>query len=257
MNLKLAATRPWFVFLAALLLATGLVCGCDRPEPASPPVPPPEPDLAQQLALGRSLQSSGDAASGKAGSGKVGIVELRETAVDDAMLQQFREDDDWVKTLILDAGQVHDEGAAAIARLPNLRHLRLRHSPLTDQALQELAGQSTLQILNLPQSDATAAGVGALARLPALRSLRLGGERLGPETAEAVASIATLRSVHLIGVPINDAGLKKIAALPKLRSLYVDDSRVTSDGWDWFFEHHRQVHVHVNQKHLDRDQEHP
>jgi len=158
-----------------------------------------------------------------------------------------------VDTLICDAGELSDVAVESIASLPNLRHLRLRHSPISDDGFQALAAIKTLWFLNLPHSRCTAKGIASLAVLPDLRNLRLGSDLLGADAAGSLSLLHSLRSVHLIGVPFNDEGLRLIAALPELESIYLDDSSVTEDGWQWLFENYPDLHVHVDQQHHDRD----
>ncbi|MCS7468250.1 hypothetical protein NZK35_16485 [Stieleria sp. ICT_E10.1] len=225
-----------------ITLLTSIGCR-DRSTPAElagqvEVTPAAEVDFAGQLARGRSGQSD--------------RIELSQTPIDDSQLKAFTSGDDWLEVLQLDAGVIGDEGIESIAALTQLWHLRLRNSPVTDRGLKTIARCPSIQILNLPHCDATADGVAELAALPDLRNLRLGGARLGSDTAASVAGIKSLRNVHLIGVPIDDQGLRQIASLPKLQSLYLDDSAVTQSGWDWLFETHPRLHVHVNQQHLDR-----
>ena len=173
--------------------------------------------------------------------------------VDDPLILSNLAEMDWLETLILDQGVVTDESMQAIAALPNLEHLRLRLSPISDEGLNSLTRCDKLWLLNLPHADCTVEGVAALANLPRLRQLRLGCPNLGNDVSRAIASITTLRIVHLIGVPVTDEGLKTLAAMPHLESLYLDDSAVTAAGWEWLFREHPHLHVHVNQRHLDRD----
>ena len=117
--------------------------------------------------------------------------------------------------------------------------------------------------LNLPHADCTSEGIAALAKLKRLRQLRIGSSRLGNEVSREIARIKSLRGIHLIGVGLTDDGLKvltgiperpeKELGLPNLESLYLDDSAVTSAGWEWLFKTHPQLHVHVDQQHHDRD----
>ncbi|QDV83216.1 hypothetical protein [Planctomycetes bacterium TBK1r] len=244
---RLASRQPerWVVPLVAVsLIALPASIGC-RDQSATP-VPAEqtgvaaaaEVDFASQLARGRSGHSD--------------RIALSHTPIDNKLLNAFTSGDDWLEVLQLDAGVIGDEGIESIAALPQLWHLRLRNSPVTDRGLKTIARCASIQILNLPHCDATASGVAELAALPDLRNLRLGGARLGSDTAASVAGLKSLRNVHLIGVPIDDQGLRQIASLPKLQSLYLDDSAVTQSGWDWLFETHPRLHVHVNQQHLDR-----
>jgi hypothetical protein len=216
------------------------VAGCgEGDDPTKELAPESEATIAQQITLGR--------------AGQLDRIELLETGADDAMLEMLTAEDDWLDALVLDEGVISDRGVDAIARLPNLFHLRLRNSPISDQGLERLSACESIQILNLPQCQATADGIASLAVLPDLRNLRLGGNQLTSATAKSIAMIKSLRNVHLISVPIDDEGLRQIASLPKLQSLYLDDSDVTSAGWDWLFEKHPDLHLHVNQQHVDRD----
>ncbi len=162
-------------------------------------------------------------------------------------------DDAALETLICDAGIVTDRGVERIAKISKLQHLRLRFSPVSDAGMRSIAKCQSLWFLNLPHAKCTADGVADLAALPELRSLRLGSPALGPDAAAAIAKITSLRSVHLINVPIDDVGLKQIAGLPELESLYLDGSAVSDAGWEWLFDNHADLHVHVDQGHHDYD----
>lgn len=202
-----------------------------------------QPGFDEQLELGR--------------GGQADRIELA-SPIDESNLQSLSPEDDWIEVLILDEGVVTEHGIESITQLPSLTHLRLRQSPIGDVGFSVIANCQSLQILNLPQCDASATGIAALAKLPGLRNLRLGGVNLSDggsaeSVAEAIAKLQTLRHLHLIGVPIDDQGLRRIASLPKLGSLYLDDSDVTEAGWDWLFESHPRLHVHVNQEHHDRE----
>ena len=140
-----------------------------------------------------------------------------------------------------------------IAKLPKLRHLRLRLSPIGDVGFQELSSCEALWFLNLPHAACTSEGVASLKSLTKLRQLRLGSKNLDNQVANALTQIRSLRGIHLIGVPITDEGLKKIAVMPYLESLYLDDSAVTEAGWAWLFREHPHLHVHIDQYHHDRD----
>ncbi|MCM2371663.1 leucine-rich repeat domain-containing protein [Aporhodopirellula aestuarii] len=156
-------------------------------------------------------------------------------------------------TVLIDQGVVTDQGLAVIAQLPDLEHLRLRLSPITDEGIRSLAGCDKLWLLNLPHCRVSSAGIRSLKKLPKLKQLRLGSPNLNNECCRAIAELTTLRGLHLIGVPVTDEGIKVLTTLPRLESLYLDDSAITESGWSWLFRNHPQLHVHVNQKHHDRD----
>ncbi|MBB3204683.1 hypothetical protein FHS27_000447 [Rhodopirellula rubra] len=156
-------------------------------------------------------------------------------------------------TVLIDQGVVTDKGLDVISQLPDLEHLRLRLSPITDNGIASLAACNKLWLLNLPHCRVSTEGIRKLKKLPKLKQLRLGSPNLSNECCRAIAELTTLRGLHLIGVPVTDEGLKVLTTLPRLESLYLDDPAITDIGWMWLFRNHPQLHVHVNQKHHDHD----
>lgn len=154
-------------------------------------------------------------------------------------------DDHW-----LDDGQWLD----VFAQLPALEHLRLRRSPLTDEAIRRLCeGCQNLKILNLPQAQITAQGIRHLVKLPNLVQLRIGGKRIDDQAAEALADLPQLKSLHLIGPQITADGLLSLADCPRLASLYIDDCPLPDSAWQKLFAEKPNLHVHIDQMHHDRD----
>lgn len=241
-----------FVVAMSCTLLLLIIPACRQNQPHGDESVDPPVSLETQFARGRSGAGSGRVQSDQP-------VTDSEFALLTAGSDQERSDpgdEAWLTELVLDAGSLGDESCLAISKFPKLRHLRLRHCDISDEGLEDLASCESLQILNLPHSEITASGLDALQSLPDLRMLRLGGGRLTEATATALEKLGSLRQLHLIGVPIDDEGLRKLASLPKLQSLYLDDSAVTEAGWDWLFETHPSLHVHVNAEHLDRDPNH-
>jgi hypothetical protein len=180
------------------------------------------------------------------------ILQVSDYPVTDDLVSELS-DLEWIETVILDQGILTDESMATLAGLPNLQHLRLRLSPITDEGLAAISKCQSLGHLNLPHAECTAAGVAHLQNLPRLRQLRLGSARLGDDVTDQIAKIKGLRGIHLIGVPVTDQGLERLATMPHLESLYLDDAAVTEAGWERLFREHPNLHVHINQKHHDRD----
>ena len=163
-----------------------------------------------------------------------------------------------IDAVLIDQGKITDEGLATLAELPDLEHIRLRLSPISDNGIKLLAGCDELWLVNLPHSELTNEGLRLLASFPKLKQLRLGSKRLTNDCCREIAELVNLRGLHLIGIPVTDDGVKILAELPHLESLYLDDSAVTESGWQWVFRNHPELHVHVDQSHLDRDpQAHP
>lgn len=178
-------------------------------------------------------------------------IELRKTLVTDEELAKFR-DLDGLTVLILDEGLITDAGLKEIATLPNLTRLQLRHSPITDAGIEEIVNLKELRFINLPQANLTPVGIGLLHNFEKLRQLRLGGDNI-TDLSDSISSLTGLRSLHLINIPISDSGLKKLAAMPALESLYLDNAKISDEGWEWVFDNHPELHIHINQRHHDRD----
>lgn len=166
-----------------------------------------------------------------------------------------------LQVLLLDHldNAIGDEDCQSLARLHELVHLRIRGGHIGDEGLAHLAALPKLKILNLPQSRVTDRGLEALASATRLAQLRLGSRQITDEGLESLAEFPALQQLHLIDAPITDEGLETIATLPKLESLYLDGSRVTDAGLDRLFRARPDLHVHLNQRHHDRDpnRDHP
>ncbi|MCC6509777.1 MAG: hypothetical protein IT423_11755 [Pirellulaceae bacterium] len=160
-----------------------------------------------------------------------------------------------LRALILDAGVMRDQDIQCLTSLSTLEHLRLRNSPLTDQALKDMAnGQlDELRILNLPQAKLTADGLRELARLPRLRNLRIGGRSIDDAAIVALAKCPALSSLHLIQPGITDQSLETLAGMAELSSLYIDDCPLSDAAWEKLFAARPKMHVHIDQSHHDLD----
>ncbi len=172
--------------------------------------------------------------------------------VSDAMIPKIADFTE-LETVIFDKGTLTDRSMSVLAALPNLQHIRLRLSRITDEGLKELAKCRSLWYINLPHSNCTSKGIAELAAIPQLRQLRIASPQLGNSVAKELAKLKTLRGIHLIDVPITNEGLEQIVSLPILESLYLDNSEVDEKGWRWLYSEHPELHVHVDQAHLDYD----
>jgi len=207
-------------------------------------VPPPEPgpsaaeQFEEQLA---SLLKSNES-----------VVRIDAFTIDDAMLQKLTSLDR-LNTIQVEADSVSLDTIVAIAKMPKLEQLHIRKAAINDEMFAALAESSTIWLLNFPNAKVSPAGIECLAKMPSLRQLRLGINDGDNRHGRAVATLSGLRAVHLIRVAVTDEGLHSLVKMPYLESLYLDDSSITDAGWTWLIEKSPQLHVHVNQKHHDRD----
>jgi hypothetical protein len=160
-----------------------------------------------------------------------------------------------LQVLLLDhAGNaISDAGCQALARAEGLVHLRIRGGDIGDAGLAHLARLPRLKVLNLPQCRCTDRGIASLAALPRLESLRLGSPYATDVGMESLEKFPALRQLHFIDLALTDAALPHLAALPRLESLYLDGGRFTEEGLARLQASRPDLHLHINQQHLDRD----
>jgi hypothetical protein len=158
-----------------------------------------------------------------------------------------------LKILRIDAGSLPPQAGEILASMPHLEQLHFRNVSLDDATLEAIAKSQTIWLLNISGAKLSPDAIGRLADMPKLRQLRLAMENGGNRYTQAIANIKKLRALHLIGFGVNNQGLKLLADLPNLESLYIDDSHINDEGWQWLFENRPHLHVHIDQKHHDRD----
>lgn len=229
--------------LAVLLFAICSACGCAR-EPAQ--FPSAELPLDEQIAAVRSGRS--DRVSCALASLDSDIDGGRRQLDGLAALSTLR-----VLQLDHSDNRISPTDAARLLKLPELEHIRLRGVAVDDATIAGIPTTSKLRIINLPNADLTDAGFACLQRLPKLEQLRLRSPRVSATGLQALKTFPSLLRLHLIDVPVTDAGLRIFQELPKLQSLYLDGATVSDLGYDALFAARPDLHVHLNQRHHDRD----
>jgi hypothetical protein len=70
---------------------------------------------------------------------------------------------------------------------------------------------------------------------------------------KTIRELPALKRLHLIDIPISDKGLAELTAIEQLESLYIDGGDFSDAALDELFRARPGLHVHLNQKHHDRD----
>jgi hypothetical protein len=203
-----------------------------------------EPDLAAQAAAVR--------------AGDWDQIQIEHTAFSDQEFARLAGLEN-LRTLLIDdrTAYLSPLAAAAFENLPHLEHLRFRGG-LNDAALAKIVHARSLRILNLPHAEFTDAALSQLKELPDLEQLRFGSPNVTDAGMKTIAAFPALKRLHLINVPITDAGLAELAGIQQLESLYIDGSNVSDAAFEDLFRRRPDLHVHLNQRHHDRDpQAHP
>ena len=126
-------------------------------------------------------------------------------------------------------------GAREIARLVNLRSLKLYLVNIDDTAFAELRTLTKLEALDLTHTRITDAGLSVLVNMPQLRTLELdrfsfATQQLTDACLPVVCQLQKLERLSLSG-EISDEGLKLVARLPNLKSLWLlNANKITGEG---------------------------
>ena len=230
------ATLTAIVGLAALALLA--LTGCadsDTPTPNKVVTLQPASDV-----IGKALTNH-----------DVTTIHIDQKPATDADLEPLR-DNRIITNLLLDESEVTDEGVRVISTMPNLVHLRIR-SKLTDACIDDLLNLPALQFLKLPFADFTDEGLERLAKHPRIQLLRLRSPQVTDQAMPAIAAMKNLAFLHFIEISITDDGLAAFYDADNLQSLYLDDCKTTEQGLSKLLKRQPNLHLHVNQAHLDND----
>ncbi len=125
---------------------------------------------------------------------------------------------------------ITDDAMPDLARLPNLLVLNAAATPLTDRGLKLIAESRDVRLLKLNRTRITNEGLEPLREMPSLRLLYLGDTDLTNDALPHLARMPQLEAIKLTALPINDEGLKTLDAMPQLRFLALDGTAITDAG---------------------------
>lgn len=158
-------------------------------------------------------------------------VDIRETPLSDESLVAQLNGLAGLKKLNLDRSPITDAGLQAIGPLPQLGHLSLSRTQITNDGVKTLVEHyPSLVFLRLDETVVTDEGVEALADLPRLKELSLYRLRTTDRGCKSLAKMSSLQRLSLDGSMISDAGLKALGEMPALEHLSIWQCRGVSDG---------------------------
>ncbi len=147
-----------------------------------------------------------------------------------------------LEALWIGPGDVQPGALAVLAELPNLRHLSLWRTNITDTEGRHLGKCKELRSLDLRETRVGNATVRALVQLPKLAQLSLDGTRVGDSCCRYLARMSELRYLSLNATAVGDACLEHLKGARKLEQLFLFDTRVTAARLDAF----RAAHPNCN-----------
>jgi hypothetical protein len=120
--------------------------------------------------------------------------------------------------------------------IPTLRALDLSGEPLGGPELTQLAGNRTIENLNLSNTNVgRMGGLSPLENMP-LKSLSLAGTRTTGSALRPLERIPTLESLDLSGTDVGDNGLSSLRRMTNLKQVDLRGSDVSEEGVKWLRE---------------------
>jgi Leucine-rich repeat (LRR) protein len=131
---------------------------------------------------------------------------------------------------------INVSGAREIAKLVQLKSLRLYNVNIDDASFIELRTLVRLEELDLAHTRITDEGLTTVVQMPLLRTLELQrhahwhtSQQFSDACLASIARLPELERLSLSG-KVTDAGLKQVARWPKLKSLSILNTAITGDG---------------------------
>jgi thiol-disulfide isomerase/thioredoxin/Leucine-rich repeat (LRR) protein len=158
-------------------------------------------------------------------------LDLSATKVGDEGLAHLAELSN-LESLCIEETAVTNDGLAALAPLTNLKTLRayrLGDGEIRDNGAAHLAKLPRLETLQA-NTELTNDGVIALAKAPRLKTLSLSHPQITDACCAALAAMPNLTELWFQNCPITDAGLEQISRSRTLEYLMINDAAITNEG---------------------------
>ncbi|HVW01070.1 MAG TPA: hypothetical protein VHB77_12045 [Planctomycetaceae bacterium] len=131
----------------------------------------------------------------------------------------------------------------ALRNLPDVTTLRLVHTPVSQDFLQQLATFPKLEALDVGNTAVGDQELHDIVKVSRLDWLVLDRTSVTDTGMPTLLERPELVMVSLEGTAVTDAGLRELEGLPKLQRLYLAGSRVTKEAVDAFRKSHPYVRV--------------
>ena len=206
------APTATFIHHLAILLASGILCGCPRDQ--DPAVNRP----AITRANSEDIETAADASASPAGSEQPEqtdkLTQPMSNEAREKFIAKMREmgvsveldDENYVISLVMGFTKIDDAGLAELPELPRLDFIGIDHTNITDK------------------------GVAALAMRTSLRTVYLGGNDISGKGLKHLTSLKNLEYLDLSDLPIGDEALAPLADLKSLSKLNLTSTKVTLEG---------------------------
>lgn len=124
-----------------------------------------------------------------------------------------------------------DVDSQQLLALPDLRHLVLNATDITDASLNQINRLEHLEILDLSESSISDAIIPILGHLKQLRVLGLYATQITDSTMESISELPSLEMLNIsLNPQITDVGFQQLAKLKRLKSIEIHGTNISADA---------------------------
>ena len=124
--------------------------------------------------------------------------------------------------------ELDDSDSRYLVDLPNLTHLVLAETKITDNSLDSIKGLALLELLDLSETPITDAVATVLYRLPRVRILGLYATRITDLAMESISKLPRLESLNIsLNPQITDSGFSCLANSRQLKSVEIHGTEIS------------------------------
>ncbi len=187
-----------------------------------------------EAALGR-LRSANLARLQEAGAGltaegdhlhRIGLHAVEHPKKILPLLEEFPE----IREIYASTKKFGDEEMKALPSLPNLDHIDLFQSGITDESLKEFKRFPKLASIPMGQTKVTDKGLKHLANLTQLEYVGLRGDNITDAGVAHLKKLTNLTGLFLGETKVTDAGLKHLVDMKKMSYLRIHNLSITDKG---------------------------
>ncbi len=135
-----------------------------------------------------------------------------------------------VEEINLNGSRVTNGGLAHLTKLPNLKRLDVRNSPVDKDGASAIAALTGLETLKLDGGEMSDEAVQALNPLSELKELEISNVRLSPGGWSQLVHHKQLETLYIASSNINDATMEIIGQLKSLKVLWISGVGVSDNG---------------------------
>ncbi len=135
-----------------------------------------------------------------------------------------------IEELNLNGSRVTNGGLEHLAKLPNLKKLDVRNSPVDQHGAKAMGALTSLEELRLDGGEMTDEAMAGMSAIPALKVLEISNVRLSPDGWAQLAKHKQLEDLTITSSNIDDNTMAIINQMTSLKRMWINNCAVSDVG---------------------------